>query len=101
MHINQDTLKSREKCVQATLEAVKRGQSVVVDNTNPDVAVRALYVKIGREFSVPVRCFWFHIPEGLAHHLNAYRETITKVRGWCGNKCPSCSFSGPEYIFDL
>ena len=29
-HINQDTLKTRDKCVKATGEALKDGQSVVV-----------------------------------------------------------------------
>jgi len=36
----QDTLKTWQKCVAATKEAVAKGLSVVVDNTNPDVESR-------------------------------------------------------------
>lgn len=39
-HVNQDTLKTKEKCVKATIEALTNGKSVVVDNTNPSAEVR-------------------------------------------------------------
>jgi len=38
--VMQDTLKTWQKCVAATKEAVAKGLSVVVDNTNPDVESR-------------------------------------------------------------
>jgi len=36
----QDTLKTWQKCVAATKEAVDKGLSVVVDNTNPELESR-------------------------------------------------------------
>jgi len=36
----QDALKTWQKCVAATKEAVAKGNSVVIDNTNPDVESR-------------------------------------------------------------
>jgi len=36
----QDSLKTWQKCVTATKEAVSKGLNVVVDNTNPDVETR-------------------------------------------------------------
>ena len=32
--VNNDTLKTPEKCIKACEEAVKAGKSVVIDNTN-------------------------------------------------------------------
>jgi len=36
----QDTLKTWPKCIAATKEAIGKGRSVVIDNTNPDVESR-------------------------------------------------------------
>ena len=40
MLLIQDTLKTWQKCVAATKEAVAKGLNVVIDNTNPDVESR-------------------------------------------------------------
>ena len=39
--VMQDTLKTWQKCVAATKDAVNKGLSVVVDNTNPDIESRS------------------------------------------------------------
>lgn len=72
-YINQDTLKTKEKCVKACQEALSQNQSVVIDNTNPEVATRQLYIKIAKQYNVPVRCFYFGDNEDLAQHNNYYR----------------------------
>ncbi|KAI0710408.1 PNK3P-domain-containing protein [Cerioporus squamosus] len=72
-HINQDTLKTRDKCVKAAAEALKAGQSVVVDNTNRDVQTRKFYVDLAKKHGVPVRCFYFAGSLELAWHNNLYR----------------------------
>ncbi|KAL6053486.1 DNA kinase/phosphatase Pnk1 [Balamuthia mandrillaris] len=77
VHVNQDTLKTKPKCLKATEEGLAEGKSVVVDNTNPDAAVRAEYISIAQEHGVPVRCFHFQTPLELAQHLNIFREKIT------------------------
>ncbi|KAF5358563.1 hypothetical protein D9756_001778 [Leucocoprinus leucothites] len=55
IHINQDTLKTRDKCIKATREALKRGESCVVDNTNRDIKTRKFYVDLARDEKVPIR----------------------------------------------
>ncbi|KAF8163100.1 polynucleotide kinase 3 phosphatase-domain-containing protein [Crassisporium funariophilum] len=73
LHINQDTLKTRDKCVKAVQEALKSGQSCVVDNTNRNTATRKFYLDICKAQNVVARCFLFTGSLELAWHNNLYR----------------------------
>lgn len=46
--VNQDTLKTKEKCAAAVAAALKQGRNVVVDNTNPTAETRALYTRAAK-----------------------------------------------------
>jgi bifunctional polynucleotide phosphatase/kinase len=72
-YVNQDTLKTKERCVKACQGALANNQSVVIDNTNPEIATRQLYIKLAQKYNVPVRCFYFGDNEDLAQHNNYYR----------------------------
>ncbi|KAF5330357.1 hypothetical protein D9619_005663 [Psilocybe cf. subviscida] len=73
IHINQDTLKTREKCVKVMKEALADGKSCVIDNTNRNVATRKLYLDACKAAKVPSRCFLFEGSMDLAWHNNLYR----------------------------
>ncbi|KAI7889401.1 polynucleotide kinase 3 phosphatase-domain-containing protein [Mucor mucedo] len=73
VYVNQDTLKTRDRCVKACKEALANKQSVVIDNTNPEASTRSLYIKLAKDANVPVRCFYFGDNEDLAQHNNYYR----------------------------
>lgn len=73
VYVNQDTLKTRDRCVRAVKEALAAKKSVVVDNTNPEASTRALYLRLAKDAGVPVRCFYFGDNEDLAQHNNYYR----------------------------
>ncbi|KAH9901687.1 PNK3P-domain-containing protein [Cubamyces lactineus] len=73
VHVNQDTLKTRDKCVKATEQALKEGRSVVVDNTNRDKATRKHYVTLAKKHEVSIRCIYFTGSVELAWHNNLYR----------------------------
>ncbi|KAI0086680.1 PNK3P-domain-containing protein [Irpex rosettiformis] len=73
VHVNQDALRTKEKCVKAVEEALEDGKSCVVDNTNRDKATRKLYIQLARKFNVPVRCIHFNGSIDLAWHNNLYR----------------------------
>jgi bifunctional polynucleotide phosphatase/kinase len=77
VHVNQDTLKSKDKCLSATKKALEEGKSVVVDNTNPSAAVRAEYMKLAKSKKITARCFWFNASYELANHMNKFREEQT------------------------
>jgi bifunctional polynucleotide phosphatase/kinase len=79
--INQDTLKTKDKCVRTAKEALAAGKSIVIDNTNPSAETRALYVAIARgcpRGPVPVRCIVLDTDVDLARHLNKVRELQTR-----------------------
>ncbi|KAF7307271.1 hypothetical protein MIND_00520800 [Mycena indigotica] len=73
LHVNQDTLKTREKCVKTVAEALEAGQKCVVDNTNRDVSTRRFYLDVAKKYHVPVRCMVFTGSFELAWHNNIYR----------------------------
>jgi len=74
VHINQDTLGSRPKCVKAAEEALAAGKSCVIglfpyplwrvhlfvhlgyaDNTNRDVQTRKHYLNVAKRLQIPAR----------------------------------------------
>ena len=71
LHINQDTLKSRDKCVKAVKNALESGHSCVIgllhsiilfvlwlnstDNTNRDAATRKAYLDLCRAHNISAR----------------------------------------------
>lgn len=71
--VNQDTLKTRDKCVKVATELLAEGKSVAVDNTNADAEVRAIWINLARPFAVPARCVWFEADAKLCDHNNAVR----------------------------
>ncbi|PCH38769.1 PNK3P-domain-containing protein [Wolfiporia cocos MD-104 SS10] len=73
VHINQDTLRTRDKCVKAAQEAVQEGKSCVVDNTNRNAETRKHYVDLAKRLRLPIRCFMFNGSMELAWHNNLYR----------------------------
>jgi len=71
--INQDTLKTRAKCMKQAKAALATGKPCIVDGTHRDTATRAHYVRIAKELHVPCYCLWFDRSKEVAMHLNALR----------------------------
>ena len=82
---NQDTLKTRQACLDAVRKALTASppKSVVVDNTSPSASVRAEYLALARSLARPnagpdavqvrTRCIHFTAPLELALHNSVYR----------------------------
>ncbi|KYK54290.1 DNA kinase/phosphatase Pnk1 [Drechmeria coniospora] len=71
--INQDTLKSRDKCVKVAKELLASGRSIAVDNTNADAETRAIWIDLAAQATVPIRCLWFRTPMALCEHNDVVR----------------------------
>ena len=50
--INQDTLGNRKKCVQAAINALKEGKSIVIDRTNINKKQRKIWIDLAKEYKV-------------------------------------------------
>ena len=93
-HVNQDTLKTKTKCLNAVEAALKAGRSVVVgtsfagphsrvikaltkgklaDNTNRNRKTREDYLDLAEIYGVDCRCVLFEGTYELAWHNNLYR----------------------------
>lgn len=85
-HINQDTLKTRDKCVKAMQHALQEGKSCVIgekifsvtlfitrrslvtsDNTNRNAATRKYYIDVATKLNIPIRY----------HNLTALRKFLS------------------------
>lgn len=73
VRVNQDTLKTKEKCHKAVEEALKAGKSVVVDNQNRAKSDRAPYVALAKKAGASPVAVSYEVPKELCFHLNAYR----------------------------
>jgi predicted kinase len=60
-------------------KALSEGRSVVVDNTNPNVAVRAPLIELGHSLGADVVACFFEIPVKLAVERNRQREGKARV----------------------
>ncbi|PVF98843.1 PNK3P-domain-containing protein [Serendipita vermifera] len=73
VHVNQDILKTKSKCLELVENAIKSGKSVVVDNTNRGVTTRQDYLDLAVQLKVDARCVIFDGTLELAWHNNIYR----------------------------
>ena len=74
VHINQDTSKTKEKCLRQFESRLKSGEKkIVIDNTNPSAETRAQYITIAKKHSIPVRVLKFATDLNICKHNNAFR----------------------------
>lgn len=71
--MNQDLLKTREKCFKVATQLLNDKQSVVVDNTNADVETRAAWIALAAKLGVPCRLVHFTAPPKLCEHNDTVR----------------------------
>ena len=72
--INLDTLKSRHRENFAILEALERGESLVIDNTNTTRRSRSKYVHYARRFNFPIRAILLKCDLDVALRRNSTRS---------------------------
>ncbi|KAK8134154.1 hypothetical protein PG984_006166 [Apiospora sp. TS-2023a] len=92
--VNQDTLKTRLKCFKAAADHLGEGDSVAIDNTNPDVDGRAEWIEFAKKHKVPIRCVWFKTPLELCQHNNVVRALNKTMNPEAREVLPSIAFNG-------
>lgn len=96
VRINQDTLKTRQKCLSVAKEALAEGKSVCVDNTNANIETRNHWLSLAREFqdaSIPVRVILFTADVQLCQHNNAVRAFRPKDKKEKRELLPAIAFT--------
>ena len=71
--VNQDILKTRDKCMKVATQFVEDKKSVVVDNTNADIETRAAWIALAKRLKVPVRLVHFTASAKLCEHNDTVR----------------------------
>lgn len=71
--VNQDLLKTRDRCVKVATQFIEDGKAVVVDNTNADIETRAHWIGLARRLGVPIRLVHFTAPAKLCEHNDTVR----------------------------
>lgn len=71
--INQDELGTLSKCKKACTEAIVKGSSVIIDNTNRNAKTRAVWISIAQKYNIPIKCIVLQIDKALCMHINKYR----------------------------
>ncbi|KAK9577867.1 DNA kinase/phosphatase Pnk1 [Aspergillus fumigatus] len=90
--VNQDNLKTRQKCIKVAKEFLTAGASVVVDNTNADPNTRAEWVRVAKESNVPIRCVYFTSSPELCKHNNAVRAANRSLNPESRARLPGIAF---------
>lgn len=71
--VNQDLLKSRDRCMKVAREFLADGKAVAVDNTNADIETRAAWIALARAAKVPIRLVLFTASAKLCEHNDVVR----------------------------
>jgi bifunctional polynucleotide phosphatase/kinase len=72
--INMDLLKTKEKCISFTNEFIKKKYNIIIDNTNPDVSSRKIFIDIAKKYNYKVKIINIETQYYLALHNNYYRS---------------------------
>ena len=71
--INQDTLKTKARCLKQTEEQLKTENNIIIDNTNPTQTVRQEYINLAKKYKYNIRACIMKVDKKLCEHLNWVR----------------------------
>ncbi len=74
--ISKDIYKTRS--VTIIKQSLKKKLSVIVDDTNVDIKNREIYIKLAKDYNIPIRCVHVNTSLNLCKHLNDMRVEIGK-----------------------
>jgi bifunctional polynucleotide phosphatase/kinase len=74
--INQDTLKSKAKCIKEATKFIKNGNSIIIDSTNPSKEKRKEWINLAKDNKYSVRIIEMQTNIEQCKHNNIYRSLI-------------------------
>lgn len=76
-YINQDTLRTKKKCLMEAEKYLKKEISIVIDNTNMSKAERKEYIELSKKYNIQCRCILFTTPKEVCMHNSHFRNFTT------------------------
>ncbi len=76
--INQDTLRTKRRCLTKCKTVLEEGKSVIIDRTNPQITDRKEFISMAKDFNIPVRAIYFDVDKEYAFHMNSYRAKVSE-----------------------
>lgn len=78
VHINNDILKTKSKCLSLLEKSLKNNNLIVVDNTNYLKKTRMEYVLLAKKYNYTIRYIVINCDIHLAKHMNYVRHIYSK-----------------------
>lgn len=75
--INQDTLKTKSKCVSCCKEAMKKNKNIVIDNLNYSISSRKSYFDLAKKNNYYIRCIIIDNDIDFCMHMNYCRTQMS------------------------
>jgi bifunctional polynucleotide phosphatase/kinase len=72
--INQDKLKTKQKCIKNCKVALSNNESIVIDNTNPTIEIRKEFINLAKELGYTITCYVMDVNKEFAKHMNYFRH---------------------------
>nr|CDS25821.1 bifunctional polynucleotide [Hymenolepis microstoma] len=76
--VSRDTIKDMKKCVEKCQDLLKSGLSVVIDNTNVDIASRSPFLKVAKNLTIPAYACVLKTSLDHARHNEIFRQITCK-----------------------
>jgi bifunctional polynucleotide phosphatase/kinase len=71
--INQDKLKTKNKCISETEKYMKINKNIVIDSLNYNKDMRKIYIDIAKKYNYDVRCIVLNTSFEISKHNMLYR----------------------------
>ena len=75
---SNDEIKNKKKLLSSLKKSLETNRNVIIDNTNPDVITRKVFVDLCKEYNYKIIFCWFNLPLDISKFLNEYRTQIGK-----------------------
>lgn len=72
-YISQDILGTQAKCIRECKKELELGNNIVIDNTNPSIKTRKLYIDLATKYEINIVCCLINTSFELSLHNNYYR----------------------------
>ena len=76
--VSNDEIKNKKKLLDSLKKSLDNNRNVIIDNTNPDIITRKVFVDLCKEYNYKIIFCWFNLPLEISKFLNEYRTQIGK-----------------------